>query len=804
MFCLPTFVLFIILQPFFMKNCSTFFDLRSSLRVSLQMLVGLIISLCCVNQGNAQDGVAWTSTNQLDPNNENYYVCTSAAPIIFYIYPDEYCNVYDCSGNTQTTTLNNLLGYLNGTAITPMPYPTGGWYAWTYSLDPSTLTSGATYEISFYPDYQDGDCGWPTTTGTPSITYIHILTPNDVPSVTIGSSTYLCPNTNITFTRDSNPYLSGNSPSFIWQKNGIDIVGQTGQTYTTNTLVAGDVITCEMTSSNTCLNTPTVDSNPLTITNPLTPSLSISSNPATSASICPNTNITFTANAINAGSNPRYYWYKNGVSLFIGSNNIYSNTFTCPSNWLQPNDVITCIMNTGNTCVTTSVVTSSTNSLTFTNIQPKAQITFPTGVSSVCMNGSAQLSVNNVNGTSTYIWQVLSNNAWSTIAGATASSYTTPPLTTTTSYRYIRDNSLCGLDTSYKADVSVSGSISALYLAASSICAGGTVNVNLTGGNTGATYTWQVSTNGGTTWTNITGYVNTTNTSFSNIPGSNRIYQVIVNDAVCGVYITPSVALTLVADPLLTVTPSNNNFCAGGNTTLTTSVTGGLGTNSYQWQQYISNVWTNIAGATGASYTASNLSATTNYRANLTQSVSGCAASVISPITVKALPNITTNPTSANIVNGNSISLNAYNGTSYSWSPATGLNTTTGATVIASPSISTTYTVTGTDVNGCSKAISLPITVSYSTGIAENTITDVSIFPNPADKNIRISMNTPFSKSISFCISDIFGKTLTQWEGKAENGVYENEISIENLSQGVYFLSVKIGERVMTQKFVKE
>ena len=62
----------------------------------------------------------------------------------------------------------------------------------------------------------------------------------------------------------------------------------------------------------------------------------------------------------------------------------------------------------------------------------------------------------------------------------------------------------------------------------------------------------------------------------------------------------------------------------------------------------------------------------------------------------------------------------------------------------------------------------------------------------------------PCRRRITFAISDMLGKSLLQWEGKAENGVYSTEISIENLSQGVYFLSVKIGERIMTQKFVKE
>ena len=418
MFCRTTFVLFIILQPFFMKNSMTFFALRSSLRVSLQMLVGLIISLCCVNQGYAQvyNGEPWCSTNQLYPDLPNYSLCTSDAPIIFSVY-EGYAAAADCNAYSQTATFTgNLYGYLDGTMITLTPNSTGGW---TYSLDPSTLIPGNDYEVSFVAEYEYWDCwGLTYSLGDPTIITVHILTPNEVPSLTIYTQDYLCANANITFTLNNYyPYLSGNTPSFIWQKNGVDIVGQTGQTYTTNTLVAGDVITLEMTSSHTCLNTLTVNSNPLTITNPLTPSLSISSNPATSASICPNTNIVFTANAINAGSNPRYYWYKNGVSLFIGSNNIYSNTFTYSSNLLQPTDVITCIINTGNTCVTTSFATYSTNSLTFSNVQPKAWVIFPTGANSVCMNGSTQLSVNNVNGTSTYIWQKLSNNVWTTIAG---------------------------------------------------------------------------------------------------------------------------------------------------------------------------------------------------------------------------------------------------------------------------------------------------------------------------------------------------------------------------------------------------
>ena len=65
-------------------------------------------------------------------------------------------------------------------------------------------------------------------------------------------------------------------------------------------------------------------------------------------------------------------------------------------------------------------------------------------------------------------------------------------------------------------------------------------------------------------------------------------------------------------------------------------------------------------------------------------------------------------------------------------------------------------------------------------------------------------MNTPSAQAITFSMSDVLGKELKIWEGKALDGIYEQEISIENLSQGIYFLSAKVGEKTITQKFVKE
>src|SRR5690606_21061346 len=64
------------------------------------------------------------------------------------------------------------------------------------------------------------------------------------------------------------------------------------------------------------------------------------------------------------------------------------------------------------------------------------------------------------------------------------------------------------------------------------------------------------------------------------------------------------------------------------------------------------------------------------------------------------------------ICTGGSTTLTATGAATYTWSPAAGLSSTTGATVTASPSTTTTYTVTGTSAAGCITTDQVIVTVS--------------------------------------------------------------------------------------------
>lgn len=82
-------------------------------------------------------------------------------------------------------------------------------------------------------------------------------------------------------------------------------------------------------------------------------------------------------------------------------------------------------------------------------------------------------------------------------------------------------------------------------------------------------------------------------------------------------------------------------------------------------------------------------------------------------------------PDSATICQGGSVTLNATGGNNvYNWSPSSGLNTTTGPTVIANPTTTTTYTATSSTPLGCPINRTAVVTVNTPPQISTEPITN--------------------------------------------------------------------------------
>jgi len=180
----------------------------------------------------------------------------------------------------------------------------------------------------------------------------------------------------------------------------------------------------------------------------------------------------------------------------------------------------------------------------------------------------------------------------------------------------------------------------------------------------------------------------------------------------CGAFANiPNTQLTMVCSSTVSISPSSATICNGNNTTLTAS-----GASTYSWSPT-----TGLSSGTGSSVTA-NPTSTTNYVVTA-QDASSCVQTKTVTVTVNPLPTISISPSSPSICSGGSTTLTASGASTYTWSPTTGLSASTGASVIANPSSTTTYTVTGTGSNGCTKSQTVVVTVNSPSAITFNPAT---------------------------------------------------------------------------------
>jgi hypothetical protein len=134
------------------------------------------------------------------------------------------------------------------------------------------------------------------------------------------------------------------------------------------------------------------------------------------------------------------------------------------------------------------------------------------------------------------------------------------------------------------------------------------------------------------------------------------------------------------------------------------------------------------------------------------------------------------------------------NGT-YSWTGGPGA-ATQNFTVF--PTITTTYTLTGTDVNGCSKKVTVTQLVATCIGIEEqNPLAGLlSIYPNPSKGEFTIQAAAPMNISI---VNEL-GQLVRSFPIQES----ESAVHVTDLANGIYFILVEKDGNVMTSKMIIE
>lgn len=294
-----------------------------------------------------------------------------------------------------------------------------------------------------------------------------------------------------------------------------------------------------------------------------------------------------------------------------------------------------------NGCVNSATVAVSVTNLT---------VTATSSATSVCIGSSATLTAT---GATNYTW-----SPSSTLSSASGSTVTaTPTSTVPVTYTVIGAAGTCSASATVSFSVNPAPVITATA-SALSVCAGGSVTVNASGA---FLYVWTGGVSNGVPFT----------------PSSTQTYSVLGIDMNGCSSNMASVTVSVTPVPVITISPSQT-ICAGNSATFTVS-----GASTYTW----------TGSQNGSSINVTPSAGVTTYTVQGTDG-NGCKSNIAST-NATVNPTATITVTSATVCPGTTATLTASGATSYSWSPSTGLSTTTGSVVTSTVSNTAVYTVTG-------------------------------------------------------------------------------------------------------------
>ena len=302
------------------------------------------------------------------------------------------------------------------------------------------------------------------------------------------------------------------------------------------------------------------------------------------------------------------------------------------------------------------------DSITFTtDTATICTITASASPATICAGGSSTLTAS---GATTYLW----NNGIGTLNPVTVS----PGSTTTYTVTGTDANGCTG---TASVTVTVISNLSVTVTASpSSVCEGASSVLTANGATT---YSWD----------NGLGVGNPKTIT----PGSTTTYT--VTGATAGCTDDASITVTVNPAPIVTATAAPTAICPGiyfgANCTLTAS-----GATTYSWDNGLGSG--NPQGVL--------VNTTTTY--TVTGTANGCTGTTNVTVTVYPQPPVTISASRGAVCAGDASTLTASGAAIFLWNGGE-----TGNSIIVSPTLTTIYTVTGTDVFGCTGTASTTVTV---------------------------------------------------------------------------------------------
>ena len=782
-----------------LQPCSPgFLDARNAiLRADQNLYAGA--HLCAIWTAFAKRGMGWNAV-QGSSNSASDQTASFALPPAPTI-TSQPASVTVCAGSNATFTV--------GTQTTPFPVIDFPAYNWQVSTDGgvtwnnvSPVATTATLTLTnvtvgmndnrYRCQLTAGCTGTNVTTAAATLS----VTSSTANITTQPANTSGCVGTNATFA-----IAASGTNTYNWQVstdngatwNNVSPVNTT----TTLTLTAITAVMnnyqyrCQVTGGcpSTTINSATAT---LTVT---TGAISITTQPANTAA-CAGANASISITA--TGPSLTYNWQVStdgGVTW----NNVSPVNTTATLNLTgvtagMNNNQYQCVLNGPGAC-TAAGVTSAAAVLTINN--PIAITTQPTNTSA-CIGSNANFSVAASGTNPTYNWQVSTDNGatWNNVSPANTTAALTVSSVTAGMDGYQYRCQVAGTCTavavnSTTAILTVNNSLSITSQPANTaVCVGNTANFSITVAGSNPTYNWQVSTDNGATWNNVSPVNTTSALAVAGVTAAMNNNQYRCQVAIsCNIVPVNSNAgiLTVNNPPAVTAQPSNAAVCVGGNNSFCVTATGVNLT--YQWQVNTGGcsgaAWTNIVGATSSCYDVTGATAAMNgYAYQCIVSSGACtpaATSNCATLTVNAEAAITSQPVSSSGCTGGTATFSVTAtgaGLTYNWQ----VSTAGGATWNNLTPAVTTATLTLNNVTAAMNGNQYHCQVggTCTTGLITSSAatlslsTTVSFTTQPVDAGVCAGIDVSFTAAA-------IGTGLTyNWQVSTDNGVTWNNVSPVN------------------------
>lgn len=524
------------------------------------------------------------------------------------------------------------------------------------------------------------------------------------------------------------------------------------------------------------------------------------------ATICAGSNATFTVTA--NGTNLTYQWQlsTDGGSTFNDIATATNASYTVSGTAIGQND------NRYRCIVSGACPSSVTSNAAILNVSNAVVINTQPANTTICSGNTAIFTVAATGSVVSYQWQFSTNggtsysNVPSAPSSPTLSIGGAVPLMNGYLYRCIV-NGTCNSVTSNGAvlGVQIPPSITA-QPSGVSICAGTNTTFSISADGSVLSYQWQLSTDGGNNWNNVSGTTNQFTVSNATVSQNNHRYRCVVSGA-CTPSVTSDVAILNVTAPVVINTqPADAALCNTGNVSFNVSATG---TNNFQWQ-----VSTN-GGTTYNNVTANGNSATYNetvpgtnfnnyrYRVVVNNGVCPAVTSNAALLTVNPLPVVTlTAAPYTKIFPGLTTTVTANiapAGGTIQWQRNGSNITNTGNTLQVSIDNLGAYKAIVTGIGGC-------VGESAVLNILDSATNKIFFYPNPNQGQFQVRYNNPQGGSTQNYIRvfDARGAKVFEQLYSVSAPYSQMLVTIQARGSGIYLVELtdKNGKRLATGKVV--